>query len=47
MDEIIIAISKDMENTNEDMDIAAEDLFDFLEKNGAILEEGDSYDQII
>lgn len=33
-------LAKDMENTNEDMDIAEFDLKDFLNKNDAQLEEG-------
>jgi len=33
-------LNKDMENTNEDMDIAVADLKDLLQKNDAQLEEG-------
>lgn len=36
-----------MENTNEDMDIALYDLKDFLIKNDALLEEGQTFDLII
>ena len=37
---IIEAMTKDMENTNEDIDIALFDLKDFVIKNDAELEEG-------
>ena len=40
-------LNKDMENTNEDMDIAVADLKDFLQKNDAQLEEGQTFDTII
>ena len=36
-----------MENTNEDLDIALDDLKDFLNKNDAQLEEGMTFDLII
>lgn len=36
-----------MENTNEDMDIALYDLKDFLQKNDAQLEEGQTFDMVI
>lgn len=36
-----------MENTNEDADIAVYDLKDFLQKNDAQLEEGQTFDSII
>lgn len=36
-----------MENTNEDADIALYDLKDFLFKNDAQLEEGQTFDSII
>ena len=36
-----------MENTNEDLDIAIYDLKDFLFKNDAALEEGQTFDTII
>lgn len=36
-----------MENTNEDADIALYDLKDFLTKNDAQLEEGQTFDSII
>jgi hypothetical protein len=40
-------LARDMENTNEDIDIVEYDLKDFLIKNDAVLEEGDSFDQIM
>jgi hypothetical protein len=40
-------LNKDMENTNEDADIALFDLKDFLIKNDAQLEEGQTFDSII
>ena len=36
-----------MENTNEDIDIAQFDLKDFLVKNDAQLEEGQTFDSIM
>ena len=39
-DQLVQELNKDMENTNEDMDIALYDLKDFLSKNDAQLEEG-------
>ena len=39
-DDIVMRLNKDMENTNEDADIALYDLKDFLSKNDAKLEEG-------
>ena len=36
-----------MENTNEDIDIAEFDLKDFLIKNDAQLEEGETFDSIM
>lgn len=39
-DDIVTRLNKDMENTNEDADIALYDLKDFLQKNDAQLEEG-------
>ena len=44
---LIDSLAKDMENTNEDIDIAEFDLQDFLQKNDAELEEGDSFDKIM
>jgi len=41
------ALNKDMENTNEDSDIAFYDLKDFVGKNEAQLAEGDSYDALL
>jgi hypothetical protein len=40
LDDIVMNLNKDMENTNEDADIAVYDLKDFLVKNDAQLEEG-------
>ena len=40
-------LAKDMENTNEDIDIAEFDLKDFLIKNDAQLEEGETFDSIM
>lgn len=40
-------LNKDMENTNEDADILLFDLKDFLNKNDAQLEEGQSYESIV
>lgn len=39
-DQLVDKLAKDMENTNEDMDIAEFDLKDFMIKNDAQLEEG-------
>lgn len=39
-DELVESIAKEMDNTNEDMDIAEFDLKDNLIKNDAQLEEG-------
>lgn len=39
-DDIVMRLNKDMENTNEDADIALYDLKDFLGKNDAKLDEG-------
>lgn len=46
-DELVTQLNKDMENTNEDLDIALYDLKDFLSKNDAQLEEGQTFDSII
>ena len=40
-------LNRDMENTNEDMDIALYDLKDFLSKNDAQLKEGQTFDTIM
>jgi hypothetical protein len=40
LDDIVLRLNRDMENTNEDADIALYDLKDFLIKNDAQLEEG-------
>ena len=47
LDDIVMRLNKDMENTNEDADIALYDLKDFIIKNDAQLEEGQTYDSII
>ena len=39
-DGLVEQLTKDMENTNEDIDIALYDLKDFIVKNDAELEEG-------
>jgi hypothetical protein len=40
-------LAKDMENTNEDIDIAEADLLDFLQKNDAELEVGQTLEHIM
>jgi hypothetical protein len=40
----VVGLNKDMENTNEDADIALYDLKDFLIKNDSQLEEGQTFD---
>jgi len=39
-DQLVSELTRDMENTNEDIDIALYDLKDFVIKNDAELEEG-------
>ena len=46
-DELVSSLTKDMENTNEDIDILLYDLKDFIIKNDAELEEGLTFDIII
>lgn len=46
-DSLVEQLTKDMENTNEDIDIALFDLKDFIIKNDAELEEGETFDLII
>lgn len=46
-DKLVEELAKDMENTNEDADIVLYDLKDFLQKNDAQLEEGQTFDMII
>jgi hypothetical protein len=46
-DNLVADLTRDMENTNEDIDIALYDLKDFIIKNDAELEEGQTFDQII
>ena len=46
-DKLADKLAKDMENTNEDIDIAEFDLKDFLIKNDAQLEEGLTFDSIM
>jgi hypothetical protein len=47
MDRMVGLLNKDMENTNEDADLAFFDLKDFILKNEAQLEEEDSYDALL
>lgn len=46
-DSLVSQLTKDMENTNEDIDIALYDLKDFILKNDAELPEGVTFDMII
>lgn len=46
-DRLADKLAKDMENTNEDIDIAEFDLKDFLIKNDAQLEEGETFETIM
>lgn len=46
-DNLVQDITKDMENTNEDIDIALYDLKDFIVKNDAELEPGITFDTIM
>jgi hypothetical protein len=46
-DSLVDKLAKDMENTNEDIDIAAYDLKDFIVKNDAQLEPGETFDSIM
>ena len=46
-DSLVSQLTKDMENTNEDIDIALYDLKDFIVKNDAELDEGVTFDLII
>ena len=46
-DRLIERLAKDMDNTNEDIDIAEFDLKDFLIKNDAKLEPGQTMESII
>lgn len=46
-DKLVDTLAKDMENTNEDIDIATFDLKDFLIKNDAQLEEGQTFESIM
>ena len=46
-DKLVDKLAKDTDNTNEDMDIAEFDLKDFLIKNDAQLEEGQTFDSIM
>lgn len=46
-DNLFSDLTKDLENTNEDIDIALYDLKDFIVKNDAELEEGITFDIII
>lgn len=46
-DALVMELTKDMENTNEDIDIALYDLKDFLFKNDAFLDDGVTFDLIL
>ena len=46
-DRLAEALAKDMENSNEDMDLALLDLEDFLVKNDAQIDEGETFKGII
>jgi cell division protein ZapA (FtsZ GTPase activity inhibitor) len=46
-DQLVHNLTKDMENTNEDIDIVLYDLKDFIIKNDAELDEGVTFDIII
>ena len=46
-DRLVDSLAKDMENTNEDIDIAEFDLKDFITKNDAQLEPGQTFDSIM
>ena len=46
-DSLVSQLTKDLENTNEDIDIALYDLKDFIVKNDAELDEGVTFDLII
>lgn len=46
-DSLVSELTKDMENTNEDIDIAIYDLKDFIVKNDAELDEGVTFDMIM
>lgn len=46
-DDMVAKLAADMDNTNEDIDIAEADLLDFLQKNDAELEEGDTFESIM
>ena len=46
-DNLVSQLTKDMENTNEDIDIALYDLKDFIVKNDAELEPGVTFDLIV
>lgn len=46
-DDLVSNLTKDMENTNEDIDILIYDLKDFIIKNDAEIEEGLTFDIII
>lgn len=46
-DRLVDKLAKDMENSNEDIDIAEFDLRDFVIKNDASLPEGQTFDSIL
>lgn len=46
-DRLVDRLAKDMDNTNEDIDIAEFDLKDFILKNDAQLEANETFDKIM
>lgn len=46
-DRLVDKLAKDMDNTNEDIDLAEYDLKDFIIKNDAQLPEGQTFDNIM
>lgn len=46
-DRLVDSLAKDMENTNEDIDLAEFDLKDFITKNDAQLESGQTFESIM
>ena len=46
-DRLVDRLAKDMDNTNEDIDIAEFDLKDFILKNDAQLEVNETFDKIM
>jgi regulator of PEP synthase PpsR (kinase-PPPase family) len=46
-DNLVDKLASDMNNTNEDIDIAEADLLDFMQKNDAELEDGETFEGIM